>query len=102
MQRPATRRRCLTPPQVEAARKMYQPVVNPRTKKEIFPGLAYGSELGWAPSARQQPFGIGTQMFQYMVFNNPNWDYKTLNFDSRHGARGQGRERRHQRARSRT
>ena len=61
---------------------MYQPVVNPRTKKEIFPGLAYGSELGWATFGGQQPFGIATQMFQYMVFNNPNWDYKTLNFDS--------------------
>ena len=73
---------CLTAPQVEAARKMYQPLVNPRTKKEIFPALAYGSELGWATFGSPQPFGIGLQMFQHMVFNNPNWDYKTLNFDS--------------------
>jgi feruloyl esterase len=72
---------CLTPPQVEAARQMYQPVVNSRTKKEIFPGLAYGSEMGWNTFGAQQPFGIGAQMFQYMVFNNPSWDYKTLNFD---------------------
>jgi hypothetical protein len=21
-------------------------------------------------------------MFQYLVFNNPSWDYKTMNFDS--------------------
>ena len=60
---------------------MYQPVVNAKTKKEIFPGLAYGSELGWATFESPQPFGIGAQMFQYMVFNDPNWDYKTLNFD---------------------
>jgi feruloyl esterase len=73
---------CLTPPQVEAARKMYQAVVNTQTKKEVFPGLAYGSELGWATFGAPQPFGIGTQMFQFMVFNNPSWDYKTLNFDS--------------------
>jgi feruloyl esterase len=73
---------CLTPPQVEATRKMFQPVVNPRTKQEVFPGLSYGSELGWATFGGQQPFGIATQMFQFMVFNNPNWDYKTLNFDS--------------------
>jgi Tannase and feruloyl esterase len=72
---------CLTPPQVEAARKMYQPVVNSRTKKEISPGLAYGSELGWATFGAELPFGIGAQMFQFMVFNNPNWDFKTLNFD---------------------
>jgi Tannase and feruloyl esterase len=73
---------CLTPPQVEAARKMYQPAVNAQTKKEIFPGLTYGSELGWATFGAPQPFGIGTQMFQYLVFNNPGWDYKTMNFDS--------------------
>jgi feruloyl esterase len=73
---------CLTPPQVEAARKMYQPLVNSSTKKEIFPALAYGSELGWATFGAQQPFGIGAQMFQFMVFNDPNWDFKTLNFDS--------------------
>jgi feruloyl esterase len=72
---------CLTPPQVEAARKMYQPVMNARTRKEVFPGLAYGSELGWDTFGAQQPFGLGTQMFQFLVFDNPNWDFKTLNFD---------------------
>ena len=53
-----------------------------RTGKEIFPGLAYGSETGWNTFGGQQPFGIGAQMFQFMVFNNPTWDYKTLNFDT--------------------
>jgi feruloyl esterase len=73
---------CLTPPQVEAANKMYQPLKNPRTGKEIFPGLSYGSELGWGTFGGQQPFAIGTQMFQFMVFKDPAWDYKTLNFDT--------------------
>ncbi len=73
---------CLTSPQVESARSMYQPLVNLRTKKSIFPGLEYGSELGWSTFGGQQPFGIGTQMYQFMVFDNSNWDYKTLNFDS--------------------
>jgi feruloyl esterase len=66
---------------VDATRKMYQAVVNPKTKKEIFPALAYGSELGWATFGSPQPFAIAVQMFQYLVFNDPNWDYKTLNFD---------------------
>ena len=61
---------------------MYKPVVNSRTKKEIFPGLEYGSEMGWATFGGPQPFGIGTQMYQFMVFQNQSWDYKTLNFDS--------------------
>ncbi|PYS38200.1 MAG: tannase/feruloyl esterase family alpha/beta hydrolase, partial [Acidobacteria bacterium] len=73
---------CLTAAQVETARMMYQPVVNSRTKKEIFPGLELGSEMGWNTFGGPQPFGIGAQMYQYMVFNDPKWDYKTLNFDS--------------------
>jgi feruloyl esterase len=72
---------CLTPPQVEAAQKMYQTLKSARGK-EIFSGLEPGSELGWTTFGSQQPFGIGTQMFQFMVFNNPTWDYKTLNYDS--------------------
>src|SRR5688572_27864444 len=73
---------CLTASQVDAARKMYQPLVNAQTGKTIFPGLAYGSELGWATFGAAQPFGIGVQMYQFMVFRDPAWDYKTLNFDS--------------------
>jgi feruloyl esterase len=73
---------CLTSPQVLSAQTMYKPVVNSRTKKEIFPGLEYGSETGWATFGGAQPFGIGTQMYQFMIFKDPNWDYKKLNFDS--------------------
>jgi feruloyl esterase len=61
---------------------MYKPVVNSQTKKEIFPGLEYGSEMGWATFGGAQPFPIGTQMYQFMLDKGPGWDYKTLNFDS--------------------
>jgi feruloyl esterase len=73
---------CLSAAQVDTVKMMYQPVVNSRTKKEIFPGLELGSEMGWATFGGQQPFGIGTQMFQYMVFNDQKWDYKNLNYDA--------------------
>ena len=72
---------CLTPPQVEAARALYAPLVNPRTKEVISPGLAYGSETGWGTYGGQQPFVLAAQMFQLMVFNDPKWDYKSLNYD---------------------
>src|SRR4051812_17131803 len=72
---------CLTPPQVETARAMYKPVVNPRTGKEIFPGLERGSELGWTTFGNTQPFPIGVQMYQEL-FRDPEWNYKTLNFDA--------------------
>jgi feruloyl esterase len=73
---------CLTPAQVQSARVVYAPLNNPRTRQEIFPGLEPGSELGWATFGGPQPFGLGLQMYQYFVFKDPNWDYKTLNFDS--------------------
>jgi feruloyl esterase len=74
---------CLTPPQVEAARKIYGAAKNPRTGAEIFPGLEPGSELGWGGLAGgPAPFSISTDHFKYIVFNKPDWDYKTLDFDT--------------------
>jgi feruloyl esterase len=72
---------CLTSAQVDTARVMYKPAVHARTGATIFPGLERGSELGWSTFGGPQPFGLGAQMFQFMVFNDPAWDYKTLNFD---------------------
>jgi feruloyl esterase len=73
---------CLTPAQVESARAIYAPVLNSRTKTEIFPGMSPGSESGWATMAGAQPFSIGTDYFKYVLFGDPNWDYKSLNYDS--------------------
>ena len=74
---------CLTAPQIETARRIYAPVTNPRTGKEIFPGLEPGSELGWAGMAGgPKPFAIPVDHFKYVVFKDPDWDYRTFNFDS--------------------
>jgi feruloyl esterase len=73
---------CLTPPQVEAARKLYTAPVNPRTKEAVYPPLQPGSELGWAGLAGKQPFGYANDFYKYFVKKDPNWDYKTLNFDT--------------------
>jgi feruloyl esterase len=72
---------CLTTPQVETARRIYASVTNPRTKQEIFPGHEPGSELGWNTMAGPQPFGVATELFKFIVFKDPNWDYQTFNFD---------------------
>ena len=69
---------CLTAPQVEAARRIYSPAINPRTKQEIFPALQPGSELGWGGLAGPRPAGEAVEFFQYVVFNDPAWDFKTL------------------------
>ncbi len=73
---------CLTAAQVEAARKIYAPATNPRTGKEIYPGLEPGSEMGWGPLAGPRPLPIAVDEFKYEVFHDPNWDWRTLNFDS--------------------
>jgi feruloyl esterase len=72
---------CLTAPQVETARAIYSPGLNPRTKELIFPGFERGSEAGWATMAGPRLFGIGGDLFKFVVFHDPNWDYRTFDFD---------------------
>jgi len=73
---------CLTPPQLEAASKLYAGPKNSKTGQQAFPGLEPGSELGWNMLAGPQPMSLATDVYKYLVFNNPNWDYKTINPDS--------------------
>jgi tannase/feruloyl esterase len=83
---------CLTPQQVETLKTIYAGPKNPRTGQQIYPGFEPGAEVGpgmWSrwiigTGSNEKPlelsFGIGT--FAYMVFENPNWDFHTLNFDT--------------------
>ena len=75
---------CLTPAQVEAVRTIYMPVTNPRTKAKVNSQVFKGSELGWAASAGPNPFPNAIEFFKWVVFADPNWDYKArpVNFDS--------------------
>ena len=73
---------CLTTAQVEAVRKLYSAAKSPRTGLEIFPGFAPGSELGWGALAGPQPFPYAVELFKYIVFNNPDWDFHTFDWDS--------------------
>jgi feruloyl esterase len=62
---------CLTAPQVEAARKIY-------AKTRFYPGLAPGSELGWATYGGPKPFAIGNDYGRFVLTGNANWDYREL------------------------
>jgi feruloyl esterase len=64
---------CLTQAQVETARRTYE-------NHGAYPGLAPGSELGWATYGAAKPFATGDDHFKYVVSGNPNWDYHDLNF----------------------
>src|ERR1700674_3142693 len=73
---------CLTAPQVETARAIYATITHPRTKEALAPGFERGSEMGWATMAGPQLFGLGGDLFRFVVFQDPSWDYKTFNFAS--------------------
>jgi feruloyl esterase len=73
---------CLTKPQVDAVNRIYAAARNPRTGDVIFPGLAPGSELGWgALAGGPKPFPIAEDHYKYVVFRDPAWDFRALDFD---------------------
>jgi Tannase and feruloyl esterase len=82
---------CLTPPQIEAVKKIYAGPSNSRGV-QIYPGLEPGSEgsdvaespllASWTDViSGPQPL-LGGDFFRYFVFNDPNWNFETLNYDS--------------------
>ena len=73
---------CLTSAQVSTARHIYSNVTNSRTGATQVAGMSPGSETGWSTMAGAQPFPPGVDLFRYVVFADPNWDYRSLNWDS--------------------
>jgi feruloyl esterase len=79
---------CLTRPQIEGLRKVYDGAKNPRTGEQVFPGYMRGGEAGWGlwiagasvPPQNAQ-HGIMLATFKNFVFDDPNWDWKTFDFD---------------------
>jgi hypothetical protein len=82
---------CLTAPQIDALKKIYAGPQNPRTGERIFPGYPVGAEngpFGWSawitptePSAAIQ-FMFGNTYFGQAVFEQTDWSFRKLNFDS--------------------
>jgi hypothetical protein len=81
---------CLTKPQVEALKKIYDGPKNPRTQERIFVGQPLGTEAipgGWstwitpANAAGAIQFGFGNSYYGAAVFEDPKWDFRTLDFD---------------------
>ncbi len=70
---------CLTAEQVDSVKKIYDGLRDPTTGELFWPGYEPGSELDW-PGHIGEPFIIPQSYFKYMVFNNPDWDWKTFDF----------------------
>jgi feruloyl esterase len=80
---------CLTTAQVTAAKKMYSPPLNSRTGKPMSQPLTPGTELAWGEQAQgPDPNANIYDQYRYVVFKDPNWDWKTFDFD-KDAARGE-------------
>jgi feruloyl esterase len=73
---------CLTAAQIETLKCMYAGPVNPRTKRQIYPGVPATSELDQGQSIGAVPNPAYTTFFQHTVFEDPNYDFLTFNFDT--------------------
>jgi len=79
---------CLTPAELAAVRKVYSGPSNPRTGAQIFPGWPLGSEgYGDGPGDGWRNFIVDpveprrVGLFQYFVFDDPKWDWTTMDWD---------------------
>ncbi|MEI9971490.1 MAG: tannase/feruloyl esterase family alpha/beta hydrolase [Ignavibacteriota bacterium] len=79
---------CLTVPQVAALQKLYAGSRN--SKGTVFPGYSPGGEAdpaGWQPwitgpaPEKSAMYAFGTQFFIDMVFDDPNWQFRSFNPD---------------------
>ena len=66
---------CLTSPQMELARKIY-------AGPGFFPGLEPGSEMGWSTLSGPKPMDLAVDVYKYLVFQDPKWDYLTFNSEA--------------------
>jgi hypothetical protein len=82
---------CLTEGQVATLRRIYGGPTNPRTGAQLFPGYPIGTEAvpgGWVPwivpASSQAPSiqaGFGNSYYGDAVFEQSDWDFRTLDFD---------------------
>ena len=84
---------CLTAAQVSSVRKLWTGL-HSKDGDEIYPGIVPGGEAGpggWAnwitgnEPGRSGHSNLGLPFFKYMVFDDPNWDYRTFRFDPQDG-----------------
>jgi feruloyl esterase len=80
---------CLTKPQLEALNAIHKGPHNKKGQRE-FPPIAISGEAeagGWGiwitgPAIEKSSmYAFGTQFYKNMVYNDPNWDFRTFDVD---------------------
>jgi len=71
---------CLTPPQIEAVKKIYAGA-RTRSGHQLYPGWAPGSEAGWGTYiiTPREPIRVG--LFRGWMFQNPTWDPRSFDWE---------------------
>lgn len=78
---------CFTKEQLAVIRAVYEPLMV--DQKMVYPGFPYGLEAepgawdAWIAGLNQMPslhYMFGTNMYKYLVFNDPEWDYTKYDF----------------------
>jgi feruloyl esterase len=80
--------KCLTQPQVDAAKKMYDGLKSPKTGEVIYTGWPRGSEgfgdnagQSWRQYVMDPKEPMRVDFFRYFLFHDPNWDYRSIDWD---------------------
>ena len=71
---------CLTAGQVDTAKKIYAGAKF-KDGAPIYSGFEPGSELNWNFMIEKEPFSVNINYFKGMVFQDPNWDFRTFDVD---------------------
>jgi hypothetical protein len=67
---------------VAAIRAVYAGPRNPRTGKQIYPGLSVGSEAQMPVlTMGKEPFPVATTFFRGPVFNDTAWNFRNFDYD---------------------
>ena len=74
---------CLSKAEVGLAKSMYRGTVG-RGGKLIMSGFAVGSERKWTPPPANE--NMGTALYRYMVYDNPNWSPDSFVLDRDYAA----------------
>jgi len=72
---------CLTAAQVDTARRIYTGAKF-ADGTQIYSGFEPGSELRWGEmTAGPEPLEINNGFFKFLVFENPDWDFRTFDVE---------------------
>jgi len=78
---------CFTKQQIAAIKSIYEPVMI--DNQVVYPGFPYGLEAEsdswpvWITGSKQMAslhYFFGTNMFKFLVYNDPSWDYSKYDF----------------------